>query len=104
MLCLSSSTSYAENFLADRHVQRGVSCVDCHDTDAPEQGTFVEMDKCLNCHGSYEDVEALTQDLGKKNPHNNHVGALDCTVCHYGHVPSMLYCQKCHSDLNLKTP
>lgn len=104
MLFFVCSISFAEEFLADRHVQRGIDCVDCHGTDTPEKDTFVSMDKCMDCHGSYDEVEAMTQSLGEENPHNNHVGELDCTVCHYGHSPSTLYCAKCHSGLDLKTP
>ena len=98
------TVAWADDFLADRHGEKGVSCADCHDTDTPEKGTFVAMDKCLACHGPYEDLAVKTDQLGKKNPHNSHVGNLDCTVCHYGHAPSVLYCTKCHTGLGLVTP
>jgi hypothetical protein len=98
------SVSQAENFLADRHGKRNVNCVGCHGTASPEKGTFVEMAACLKCHGTYDKVKERTKNLGKRNPHNNHVGELDCTVCHYGHSESVLYCAKCHTNLDLKAP
>lgn len=30
------------------------------------------------------------------NPHKSHIGQMQCTACHSGHVPSVAYCTNCH--------
>lgn len=100
VLCGNAS---AQDFMADRHIKRGASCVDCHGTGAPEHGAFVDMSACMKCHGTYDKVAASTQSLGKRNPHDSHIGQLECAVCHHGHSQPVLYCSNCHTDLDLKT-
>ena len=104
LVFFTCSVSQADNFLADRHSQKKIKCIACHDTGSPQKGAFAEMPKCLKCHGTYDEVKERTKSFGKQNPHNNHVGELDCTVCHYGHSKSVLYCAKCHTNFDLKAP
>jgi hypothetical protein len=104
MLMVLCSGASAQNFLADRHIKRGASCTDCHGTSAPRHGAVVDMNACMKCHGTFDQVAKLTASLGKRNPHDSHIGQLDCTVCHHGHSQSELYCANCHTDLELKTP
>lgn len=99
---IAETTAPAIAFLSDRHLRRGATCVDCHGPSRPEKGTLVEMATCMKCHGEYERVAQRTKGLGKRNPHDSHIGQLDCTVCHQGHLPAALYCTKCHADLGLK--
>jgi hypothetical protein len=101
---VTCSAASAQDFMADRHLKRGATCADCHGTSVPSPGALVDMSSCLKCHGSYDKVAALTQSLGGRNPHDAHIGQLDCTVCHHGHSEPVLYCSNCHTDLNLKTP
>ena len=83
-----------QNFLADRHaVTEGFTCRDCHGTDSPEENASV--DKCLDCHGGYEDVAALTEHLSM-NPHKSHYGVIGCVLCHKSHEKSTFYCNTCH--------
>jgi hypothetical protein len=92
-------------FLTDRHTAEGMGCMGCHDTDTPGKGAFAETDTCLKCHeGSYDKLAELNGSLGPRNPHDAHVGQLDCINCHHSHEASELYCEQCHSDLGLKTP
>jgi hypothetical protein len=99
---IAETTAPASAFLSDRHLQRGTTCVDCHGPSRPGKGTLVEMATCMKCHGEYDKVAERTKNLGKRNPHDSHIGQLDCTVCHQGHLPAELYCTKCHADLDLK--
>lgn len=99
-LALGATTLYN----ADRHKGYGAECVNCHGDVKPETGAYVEVTACLGCHGSYEDMQKLTaQKFGNYNPHLNHLGEVDCTVCHKGHQESASYCNSCHENLhNLK--
>lgn len=94
-------------YLADRHVERGVTCVQCHSDVA--KGTMKEdkdrHEACVACHGWYDAVAAKTQpkDPEEMNPHSQHDGNLPCSTCHKGHKPGENYCAKCHY-YNFKVP
>ncbi len=81
------------NHLDHLHARQNVTCVDCHGTFFPKQRFAAE--KCLKCHGSYQDSLALTKDVNP-NPHNSHFGKMRCIRCHMAHEKSALYCNKCH--------
>ena len=83
-----------QDFLADRHfITEGLACKDCHGTESPGERASVEQ--CLKCHGSYEDVAALTEHLSM-NPHRSHYGVIQCVLCHKSHEKSSFYCNTCH--------
>ena len=101
------------------HAQKGFVCLDCH-----EQGVLVEVhggvnsdatsikerkfskEFCLACHGSYANLIALTKDSTEftviadeaVNPHDTHLGEVDCYYCHKMHkkVKATNYCYDCH--------
>lgn len=59
----------------------GMKCETCHagqtQKAAPSQKT------CLKCHGSYEALAKKTAKPGEKfNPHDSHMGRIECTQCH----------------------
>jgi hypothetical protein len=86
-------------FSADRHVARGLQCAGCHGAaaNAPVQG-----DKCLACHTSIDAVAAKTSGMLDPNPHDGHMGELECTVCHHGHKATELQCRNCHANMVIK--
>lgn len=89
-----AARAVAGDHLADRHLQRGVTCPQCHGEAAPSKAP--SMDHCLNCHGgSYEALARTTADK-TPNPHYTHVGDKECDVCHKGHEASVLFCNRCH--------
>lgn len=93
MPVLAVDSAEGKNFLADRHVKAGLTCESCHGKEAPGD---VPMDKCLSCHGSYQ--ELAKQTAGKqRNPHDSHYPDLECTTCHHGHRESEDFCATCHS-------
>ena len=77
-----------------------MTCASCHDEEDPTQGVAaVSNDKCLACHGSYEEVAARTADVGEDlNPHDSfhYDQQLDCTTCHKTHSESVNLCMSCH--------
>ncbi len=85
--------------LADSHAAGGYGCLECHDSEAGavEDNLVAENRKCIDCHGSLEDLA----DVGVKNGvkvHESHlIGDIACTACHKGHRPSVSYCASCHS-------
>ena len=90
----STTSAVAADYLADRHLQRGLTCAQCHGEAAPSKAP--SMDHCLNCHGgSYEALARTTADK-KPNPHYTHIGDKECAVCHKGHQASVLLCNNCH--------
>ena len=80
--------------LDHQHAQQSVTCGLCHGTFFPEER--VSMEQCLRCHGSYEHVAALTEDVDP-NIHDSHYGEIRCTLCHKAHEDSVLYCNICHA-------
>ena len=100
LFCLSSLTFTAEQktqFLADRHVARGVQCVSCHTQTPPSE--LIKQDKCLACHESYEKIAVRTEDLDI-NPHRTHMGEVECMACHRGHSQGEMVCNECHKFPN----
>ncbi len=87
------STAVAQE-LRGKHKENAIACVDCHQTETPDSPADVES--CLNCHGGFEGMAEATKDL-TINPHDSHLGEVDCTECHRIHEPSVLYCNKCHN-------
>jgi hypothetical protein len=89
-----AASAGAGDNLADRHIQNGLTCAECHVEKVPSMAP--QMDTCLSCHGgSYEELGKAS--AGKKpNPHYTHVGDKECTVCHMGHKAPEFFCNDCH--------
>lgn len=56
-----------------------------------------DNDMCLQCHISYDNVQAKTADM-EKDPHNSHLGELACSTCHVSHGEQIDYCAQCHDS------
>ena len=82
-----------------KHALEGLACADCHKTQKPSGAPSVEA--CLECHGGYDEVAKLTRSL-HANPHDSHLGKLQCLKCHRVHTPSEIVCIACHSDFDFK--
>ncbi len=100
--------------LAYVHTQAGVTCQLCHPRttatlvneivrtvthtypDPLAKVKFATQD-CLQCHGSYAQLEVQTQHLAR-NPHYPMQGELECRTCHRVHADSIYYCGQCHDD------
>ncbi len=92
-LALATSVA-AGDYLADRHLQRGLKCAQCHVEKVPSKAP--RMQTCLECHGgSYEELGKASA-AKTPNPHYTHVGDKECTVCHKGHKAPELFCNDCH--------
>lgn len=87
--------------LADKHVQKGFQCAACHEKEPPQKDCFIENSQCLVCHGPLEKLKEKYSSLGKKNPHDNHLGEIECTLCHRGHAKSESYCLQCHKNFHM---
>ena len=112
--------------LASVHERTDTNCLDCHeptlseqvaegmawltgDFTVDEQGFIVHEGEAFDyddatcetngCH-DYEQVIAATADWDGEagtNPHDSHLGKLECGDCHSSHGQSTLYCDTCHS-------
>ena len=98
---MAFASSCNASVLADRHTAKSVPCSVCHETDKVESGAFVENERCLACHGPLEVLQNKYETLGGKNPHKNHLGEIECTLCHKGHQPSESYCMQCHKNFSM---
>jgi Cytochrome c3 len=87
-------------FLADRHKSIGIDCFGCHQESPPKQKAQSVV--CMGCHGDYTKVAAKTSHLNV-NPHETHMGELDCNQCHKGHKKSVNICSQCHT-FNMNVP
>lgn len=108
------------NRLDNVHFQANVGCKECHSNysvkdeiksgisfisgryDDPMKTIQFPKEECLKCHRSYESLAQRTSDLDP-NPHESHLGEVDCSICHKSHTTSEVYCNQCHqTDLNLQ--
>jgi hypothetical protein len=110
--------------LAFNHALISNKCVGCHDL-ATLQVSHKDFSStssvpyeqypqsfCLKCHGSYPVLVALTANStafldpdGKAiNPHDTHVGQVECYKCHLIHdvSPGIKYCYSCHHTKTLE--
>ncbi len=80
------------------HGKVNIVCGGCHGTTLPKEGAEVENGQCLACHGPMDRLAATSapKDFPDRNPHKSHLGEINCTVCHKGHVESKIYCLNCH--------
>ncbi len=107
----------ASDYGAAAHAEQGVTCLNCHEPTTQQQvdelvayvqGDFTvplqqrqfSDDFCFDCHlpnehTSYDEVIQLTAGL-ELNPHDSHLGELDCDLCHKMHRASEDYCAQCH--------
>lgn len=77
---------------------QAMPCTQCHKTTpmaAPSQKD------CLACHGNYAKLAKATESM-TPNPHDSHMGRVDCTECHGMHKPSHFMCRDCHAFKNVK--
>ncbi|QUN05022.1 flavocytochrome c [Shewanella yunxiaonensis] len=90
------------NDLASFHKDKGDGCKTCHQTPgkvADDSENYINT-QCKSCHGDYA---ALKNPKLKIDPHDSHLGDINCTSCHKGHEQSKVYCNECHS-FDLKIP
>jgi cytochrome c nitrite reductase small subunit len=107
----------ASDYGVHAHAVEDVTCLDCHVPTVQQQvdelvvymqGDFtVPLEErqfgnqfCFDCHvanehTTYEEVIQLTADL-ELNPHESHLGQLECDLCHRMHGLSADYCAPCH--------
>ncbi len=97
-LYISPATAQTSG-LRGKHASEGISCIDCHKNGKPTEAAGSAS--CMECHGSYEKVAALTKHM-HGNPHDNHMGQIDCTKCHGIHKPTVVPCLECHVDFEYK--
>lgn len=101
------------NLLASKHAAKGVECLDCHQKTYLEKaqeglhyvtGSYSNplkpitfpWSRCQDCHRKdFDKVKAAT-NFEQSNPHDNHLGEIDCTLCHKMHRQSEVYCAQCH--------
>lgn len=86
------------------HHKEGVKCKDCHGVEKPKEEPS-SSNACLDCHGPYSKIAQRTRKL-HANPHDSHMGPLDCLKCHGVHEPmepEQIPCMECHADFEFKT-
>lgn len=101
------------DLLAKKHEEAGIACIDCHENgiedkinetvwyvtddfdDPPAKRDFGNQ-MCTKCHTNMDEIIAKT-DMGNGiNPHNSHLGTLNCADCHKMHMKSDAVCRQCH--------
>jgi len=85
------------------HHKEGVQCKDCHGVEKPKEEPTSKA--CVDCHGPYSKLAQRTRKL-HANPHDSHMGPLDCLKCHGVHEPmevEKIPCMECHADFEFKT-
>ena len=99
--------------LSNRHHKANVDCIDCHengiedkihetvwyvtdDFDDPPRIRDFGNQMCTKCHSNIEELVAKTDKGNGINPHDSHLGELNCADCHKMHTKSVAACQNCH--------
>ncbi len=106
-LIKDSTVSWADSDMLDAiHSRKDVTCQACHGKNMPSLGDTVESSRCLICHGPMEDLIKKTTpaEFADRNPHNSHLGEIECNVCHYAHSESKAYCLECHPKFEMTMP
>ena len=80
--------------LSHSHQLSTVTCADCHGTTKPAKPP-PDQKRCLSCHADYKKIAILT-DKTLPDPHDSHMGDLDCGLCHHLHSKSENFCSQCH--------
>ena len=101
-LFLAATALAATTTIGGAHREMDFTCVDCHGTDHPQAAPRIAQ--CLTCHGSYEELAELTAPATEAtgdpeeaaNPHDSHMGPIECADCHKTHSKSVLVCEECH--------
>ena len=99
-LLLPAAAFAADVHLADRHTARGAACDKCHVAGTTKAPTAKE---CFACHGDYKKLADRAAELDI-NPHDSHMGELECAECHQGHQQPKLVCDQCHEFRGMKVP
>lgn len=100
LLALALSVSaYVQGIeLKGSHQEMELGCKNCH---VKGMGKPAPMEACLECHGSYADLAEATNpennDELEANPHESHLGEVDCGDCHSAHKVSEAMCHECHN-------
>ena len=98
--------------LAQKHAEAGIACIDCHengiadkametywyitdDFEVPTLKRDFGNEMCTKCH-KVDEIIAKTDKGNGINPHNSHLGDLNCEDCHKMHDRSEAACMKCH--------
>ena len=110
IICISLFNSFyspfsfagaAPPFLANKHEGAGIACEGCHkDNQAKDR---VPAAVCAACHGDQAKLAERTQKA-IPNPHDSHLGNVECGLCHHGHKKSEDYCSTCHESGYDKVP
>jgi len=107
------------HFEANKHAAAGVTCHNCHDSSIPtqveqlwkyatadyktpiEKRSFGTKVFCGRCHDLATVISKTAlvnvSTFADENPHNSHVGFLECNSCHSQHEESQLSCKQCHT-------
>lgn len=102
LLAFSVQAQSTTKFLADRHVDKGVTCEACHGNGKEKEEP--KLDTCAACHPVNALVEKTTA-VKPKNPHTSphYNDKLDCINCHTGHEAPVNFCAQCHNfDFKVK--
>jgi hypothetical protein len=97
-----ANSSYTDHL----HAKAKIDCAGCHGKELPLLDAKVENDRCLACHGPREQLIRKTApaDFPQRNPHDSHVGDVNCTVCHHAHSASSSFCLTCHNYFKQNIP
>jgi len=96
-----------------RHAEADVKCLDCHHQSIPEKihegiafvtGNYEKplkerdfsREQCLECHWEDWEQTVAATDFEMSNPHDSHLGEIECHLCHKMHRESQVYCAQCH--------
>jgi hypothetical protein len=85
------------------HMRNQITCSSCHGKNLPQKGDAVEKERCLVCHQSYQELAKKTKPakFPERNPHENHLGEIECALCHKAHKPSASFCLDCHREFEM---
>ena len=100
LFCGTFSLSQSPPLLLDKHTKADLECKSCHGAAEPPKA--VGMDVCISCHGAYQKLAEKTKKVAP-NPHDSHLGEVECSTCHHIHKPSEDGCRACH-EWGYKTP
>lgn len=92
-------------YLANLHLQKQLSCGNCHGTDfIPDANATAINAQCATCHGGLDQLAKGHKGAAWLNPHASHLGNIACSSCHAAHQESKPYCLNCHTNFKMPMP
>jgi len=91
----TSSAWIATTRVYRKKIHEGIAFV-TGNYEKPLKERDFSREQCLECHWEDWEQTVAATDFEMSNPHDSHLGEIECHLCHKMHRESQVYCAQCH--------